>query len=220
MEILECLADALLEVGRGHDLEIFLQPEPLLHLAAPGRMRHDVKRIHAPLDAAADHDLELPARPELRQRTAHGFVARRVATDGLERGCDVLLRIRHAEMPDELLGAQRAVIGGIAFRHDEREHAFRAQRAHGEPEAGGAVDTAGHRDHQSAPPQHLRQRFAYARTDAVGLGFEIDLEHARGQDLRSLTHPVDSRLSSAARCTFPDGVRGRQATNSMNFGTL
>jgi acyl-CoA synthetase (AMP-forming)/AMP-acid ligase II len=96
-----------------------------------------------------------------------------------------------ASMPDELLGqavkavlvlredrrARGAVVGGIAFGQHQAEHALRAQRAHGERDAGRAVDAAGHRDHQAAAGQVLREDFTQASAYALDFAVVVQLQH-------------------------------------------
>ena len=73
--------------------------------------------------------------------------------------------------------AYGAVVGGIAFRQDQPEHALRAERAHRQRDACGAVDAAGDRDHQPAPLQLPRGDAAQARGDAVGFRVVVEIEH-------------------------------------------
>ena len=68
MVVLERLADALLEVGRGDDLQVLGEAERAIHGLARGRDRDEAEAVDAPLDAAVDHDLEAPALAVLGQR--------------------------------------------------------------------------------------------------------------------------------------------------------
>ena len=216
VEVLQRLADALLEIGCGHDGEVIGQGQVALVHRAVGRLRHQAEPVDAAFGAAIDDDLELPAFAVFGQRVAHRLVAGAIAADRRQRGRDVHGLGAHAQVLGQDARARSAVVGGVLFGQDQREDAFGPQGAHGERAADGTVDAAGDRDHQAAAVQLARGDLAQARADAVGFALVVDVEDV----VIELAHGLAVCSVSWMRRTLPDAVRGRVSTKVMCRGIL
>ncbi len=181
MEILHGLANALLEVGGRHDLQVFLHRQPgLVHLAV-GRLHHQLEEVDAALGAAGDDDLVLPALAVGGEDAPDRLVALLVAAQAFERGRDVLHLVRDAQVLGQHPAAVRAERAGVALGQQQAEDLLRAERMHRQRRAGRAVDAAGHGHDDAAAVQLVGQRVDHPAADAIGLGGQVDLQHIGAQ---------------------------------------
>src|SRR5690606_30469584 len=85
VEVLYRLADSLLVVGRGNDLQVFLQPQALAMDIAHGALHHQLKIVEAAFAASGNSDLALPAGTISGKQRANRGIALLVATHRRKR---------------------------------------------------------------------------------------------------------------------------------------
>jgi hypothetical protein len=167
--ILHGLADALLVVRGGHDLQVFRQGQPRGLELAGWRLHHELEVVDAALEATLDDDLVFPAVGVFGEHAANGFVTLPVAADAFESRCDVEHFVADLQVLGELFAARRAESRGVALRQHDAVHLVGPERLHAQGRAHRAVDAARHGAHEAAAHDFLREELAQTRADTFDL---------------------------------------------------
>ena len=200
VEVLDRLADALLEVRRRDDLQVLLRRQPLLADLTVGRLHDQLEVVDA--DPARHPAMTILLRPVLAvvgEDRAHRLVAPAIATDGLERRTDVL----HPVLDAQAIRHQPAEPGrlgpGVLFGQQQALHALCPKGAHRERRAHGAVHATRQRGHDAASMQDARDDLHQALRDSRRLLCAVDVEHCRRQHCPLRLSLLSHRLSSGGR---------------------
>src|SRR5438093_2302724 len=222
--VLQHLSDALLEIGRGHDLEIRARRQTeAAFVAGPGADDELEEVQELALERVArENDLPRQIGLEVNEDTAHRGVPDLITAGRLEHRRDVVDLVRDLEPLAESAPVDEALRARVALGEEQREDALRSESPDAERRDAGGVDPARHRNDHATAPQALEHRDAKRGRELRGLRFEVERERI-AQHVAHVRSPAcrpRSSVATRARSSFPDSLCGSASTNAIAFGTL